>query len=136
MPAFLVVPYNDIWALKAALEAVSPILWHYGGADSGVRPGVVVPDQWISTPVPRLLHKHNALLICDEVRWVRTASCTRCVEIGLSEEVECRFSALFLDCCVRDGSALFYAIHCCDSAYALLCAIAATLSCTAAVEIS
>eukprot|EP00887_Chlorella_sp_A99_P001088 scaffold14.g1088.t1 len=83
MPGFEVIPYDDIPALQAKLESDPNIVAFMVEPIQG-EAGVVVPQARISAgdgPVgewamldgylkraQELLHKHNALLICDEVQ--------------------------------------------------------------------
>ena len=63
-----IIPYNDIGALRSALEA-------HGTKTAGflVEPiqgeaGIVVPDEDYLREVRALCDKHNVLLICDEIQ--------------------------------------------------------------------
>lgn len=67
MPGFENIPYNDVGALKAALEADPNIVAYMVEPIQG-EAGVVVPDDGYLRQCQELLHKHNALLICDEVQ--------------------------------------------------------------------
>jgi ornithine--oxo-acid transaminase len=67
MPGFEVIPYNDLHALQVALEADPNIVAFFVEPIQG-EAGVVVPDAGYLTKCKELLHKHGALLICDEVQ--------------------------------------------------------------------
>ena len=62
-----VIPYNDIPALEAALEADPNIVAFMVEPIQG-EAGVVVPDGGYLARAHALLRKHNALLIADEVQ--------------------------------------------------------------------
>lgn len=66
MPGYEIIPYNDLQALEQAVQdphtaafLVEPI---QGEA------GVVVPDEGYLKGAQEICHKHNVLLICDEVQ--------------------------------------------------------------------
>lgn len=67
MPGFSTIPYNDLTALKAALEQDPNIVAYMVEPIQG-EAGVVVPDEGYLKAAQELLHAHNALLICDEVQ--------------------------------------------------------------------
>ncbi|KXZ48305.1 hypothetical protein GPECTOR_29g8 [Gonium pectorale] len=67
MPGFEVIPYNDLAALQAKLEADPHIVAFMVEPIQG-EAGVVVPDPGYLSGAHRLLKKHNALLIADEVQ--------------------------------------------------------------------
>ena len=72
MPGFATIPYNDLTALKAALEQDPNIVAFMVEPIQG-EAGVVVPEDGYLKAAQDLLHAHNALLICDEVQ---TGACT------------------------------------------------------------
>lgn len=72
MPGFATIPYNDLTALKAALEQDSNIVAFMVEPIQG-EAGVVVPEDGYLKAAQDMLHAHNALLICDEVQ---TGACT------------------------------------------------------------
>ncbi|MEW5304606.1 MAG: hypothetical protein WDW36_007206 [Sanguina aurantia] len=67
MPGFENIPYNDLPALQAALEANPNIVGYMVEPIQG-EAGVVVPDDGYLKAAHELLKKHRALLICDEVQ--------------------------------------------------------------------
>jgi len=67
MPGFEIIPYNDLGALKSALEADPNIAAFMVEPIQG-EAGVVVPDDGYLREAKALLQKHNALLIADEVQ--------------------------------------------------------------------
>lgn len=67
MPGFEMIPYNDVAALKAKLESNPNIVGYFVEPIQG-EAGVVVPDDGYLSECHKLLKKHNALLICDEVQ--------------------------------------------------------------------
>ncbi|EFN56647.1 hypothetical protein CHLNCDRAFT_57535 [Chlorella variabilis] len=67
MPGFEVIPYNDLPALQAKLESDPNIVAFMVEPIQG-EAGVVVPDDGYLKKAQELLHKHNALLIADEVQ--------------------------------------------------------------------
>jgi len=67
MPGFEIIPYNDLGALKAALEADPNIVAFMVEPIQG-EAGVVVPDDGYLKGAKELLKAHNALLIADEVQ--------------------------------------------------------------------
>jgi len=67
MPGFETIPYNDLGALEAALEADPNIVAFMVEPIQG-EAGVVVPDDGYLAGAHALLKKHNALLIADEVQ--------------------------------------------------------------------
>ncbi|PSC75752.1 Ornithine mitochondrial [Micractinium conductrix] len=67
MPGFEVIPYNDIPALQAKLESDPNIVAFMVEPIQG-EAGVVVPQDGYLKKAQELLHKHNALLIADEVQ--------------------------------------------------------------------
>ena len=67
VPGFEVIPYNDLAALEAKLDADKNIVAFMVEPIQG-EAGVVVPDAGYLKKAQQLLHKHNALLIADEVR--------------------------------------------------------------------
>mmetsp|Transcript_5672 Transcript_5672/g.12543 ORF Transcript_5672/g.12543 Transcript_5672/m.12543 type:complete len:447 (-) Transcript_5672:645-1985(-) len=67
MPGFEVIPYNDLSALQSKLEADPTIVAFMVEPIQG-EAGVVVPDEGYLRKAQQLLHKHNALLIADEVQ--------------------------------------------------------------------
>lgn len=67
MPGFEVIPYDDIPALQAKLESDPNIVAFMVEPIQG-EAGVVVPQDGYLKKAQELLHKHNALLICDEVQ--------------------------------------------------------------------
>ncbi|GIL60235.1 hypothetical protein Vafri_14875 [Volvox africanus] len=67
MPGFEVIPYNDLAALQEKLESDPHIVAFMVEPIQG-EAGVVVPDSGYLTSAHRLLKKHNALLIADEVQ--------------------------------------------------------------------
>ena len=66
MPGFENIPYNDLAALEAKLEGDKNIVAFMVEPIQG-EAGVVVPDDGYLKKAQQLLHKHNALLIADEV---------------------------------------------------------------------
>ena len=64
---FEVIPYDDVGALQRALEADQNIAAFMVEPIQG-EAGVVVPEDGYLRRCQELLHKHNALLICDEVQ--------------------------------------------------------------------
>lgn len=71
MPGFDIIPYNDLPALQAKLESDPNVVAFMVEPIQG-EAGVVVPDEGYLREAHRLLRKHNALLIADEVqtgRW-------------------------------------------------------------------
>lgn len=66
MPGFENIPYNDLGALEAKLEADKNIVAFMVEPIQG-EAGVVVPDEGYLKKAHELLRKHNALLIADEV---------------------------------------------------------------------
>mmetsp|Transcript_5519 Transcript_5519/g.9590 ORF Transcript_5519/g.9590 Transcript_5519/m.9590 type:complete len:454 (-) Transcript_5519:507-1868(-) len=67
MPGFENIPYNDLGALKAKLESDPNIVGFMVEPIQG-EAGVVVPDDGYLREAQKLLHKHKALLIADEVQ--------------------------------------------------------------------
>jgi ornithine--oxo-acid transaminase len=67
MPGFATIPYNDLTALKSALEEDPNIVAFMVEPIQG-EAGVIVPDDGYLKAAQELLHAHNALLICDEVQ--------------------------------------------------------------------
>lgn len=67
MPGFEIIPYNDVSALKAKLESDPNIIAFMVEPIQG-EAGVVVPCDGYLKECQELLHKHNALLIADEVQ--------------------------------------------------------------------
>ena len=67
MPGFEVIPYNDVDALKKKLESDPNIVAFMVEPIQG-EAGVVVPADGYLKECQQLLHKHNALLIADEVQ--------------------------------------------------------------------
>ena len=67
MPGFENIPFDDTAALEAALEANPNIVAFMVEPIQG-EAGVVVPREGYLAECQRLLRKHNALLICDEVQ--------------------------------------------------------------------
>ena len=67
MPGFETIPYNDLQALEQKLESDKNIVAFMVEPIQG-EAGVVVPDEGYLRKAQQLLHKHNALLIADEVR--------------------------------------------------------------------
>nr|QKY14910.1 ornithine transaminase (OAT) [Polytomella parva] len=67
MPGFESIPYNDLDALRAALEADPNIVAFMVEPIQG-EAGVVVPQEGYLKEAKKLLEKHNALLIADEVQ--------------------------------------------------------------------
>ncbi|KAL6777819.1 OTA1 [Auxenochlorella protothecoides x Auxenochlorella symbiontica] len=67
MPGFEIIPYNDLGALEAALEADPNIVAFMVEPIQG-EAGVVVPDPGYLAKAKALLQKHRALLIADEVQ--------------------------------------------------------------------
>ncbi|KAK9826410.1 hypothetical protein WJX81_000963 [Elliptochloris bilobata] len=67
MPGFETIPYNDLGALEAALEADPNIVAFMVEPIQG-EAGVVVPDPGYLSGAHALLRRHNALLIADEVQ--------------------------------------------------------------------
>lgn len=67
MPGLDIIPYNDIPALEAALEADPNIVAFMVEPIQG-EAGVVIPDADYLTRAKEVLHRHNALLIADEVQ--------------------------------------------------------------------
>ena len=65
MPGFENIPYNDLAALEAKLEADKNIVAFMVEPIQG-EAGVVVPDEGYLKKAQQLLHKHKALLIADE----------------------------------------------------------------------
>lgn len=67
MPGFEIIPYNDVGALKAKLEADPNIVAFMVEPIQG-EAGVVVPNDGYLNECKALLQKHKALLIADEVQ--------------------------------------------------------------------
>jgi len=67
MPGFEIIPYNDLGALKAKLEADPNIVAFMVEPIQG-EAGVVVPDEGYLREAKKLLNQHKALLIADEVQ--------------------------------------------------------------------
>ncbi|KAI3426946.1 hypothetical protein D9Q98_006890 [Chlorella vulgaris] len=67
MPGFEIIPYNDLEALQQKLEADPNIVAFMVEPIQG-EAGVVVPQDGYLKKAQELLHKHNALLISDEVQ--------------------------------------------------------------------
>jgi ornithine--oxo-acid transaminase len=67
MPGFGVVPYNDLPALESALKADPNIVAFMVEPIQG-EAGVVVPQDGYLKEAQKLLKKHGALLIADEVQ--------------------------------------------------------------------
>ncbi|EFJ42127.1 ornithine transaminase [Volvox carteri f. nagariensis] len=67
MPGFEVIPYNDLKALQDKLESDPNVVAFMVEPIQG-EAGVVVPDEGYLSSAHRLLRKHNALLIADEVQ--------------------------------------------------------------------
>lgn len=67
MPGFECIPYNDLPALEAKLQSDPSIVAFMVEPIQG-EAGVVVPNQGYLKKAQELLHKHNALLIADEVQ--------------------------------------------------------------------
>jgi ornithine--oxo-acid transaminase len=67
MPGFDSIPYNDLPALKSALEADPNVVAFMVEPIQG-EAGVVVPDDGYLSGAHALLKKHRALLIADEVQ--------------------------------------------------------------------
>lgn len=67
MPGFEIIPYNDLKALEAKLEEDKNIVAFMVEPIQG-EAGVVVPQDNYLKNAQQLLHKHNALLIADEVQ--------------------------------------------------------------------
>lgn len=67
MPGFESIPYNDLPALKAALEADPHVVAFMVEPIQG-EAGVVVPDAGYLSGAHALLKEHRALLIADEVQ--------------------------------------------------------------------
>mmetsp|Transcript_26917 Transcript_26917/g.75845 ORF Transcript_26917/g.75845 Transcript_26917/m.75845 type:complete len:445 (-) Transcript_26917:245-1579(-) len=88
MPGFEVIPYNDIPALKAALEADPNIAAFMVEPIQG-EAGVVVPDDGYLSEAHALLKKHNALLIADEVQTglCRTGKMLACDYDGVKPDI-------------------------------------------------
>ena len=62
------LPYNDISALKSALEAHGPKVAAFLVEPIQGEAGIVVPDDSYLKEVKDLCTKHNVLLICDEIQ--------------------------------------------------------------------
>lgn len=62
------LPYNDIPALEAALEAHGPQIAGFLVEPIQGEAGIVVPDNSYLGEVRRLCTKHNVLFICDEIQ--------------------------------------------------------------------
>ncbi|KAI7836476.1 hypothetical protein COHA_009693 [Chlorella ohadii] len=67
MPGFEVIPYDDVGALQQKLEEDPNIVAFMVEPIQG-EAGVVVPQDGYLKRCQELLHKHNALLIADEVQ--------------------------------------------------------------------
>lgn len=67
MPGFEIIPYNDVSALTAKLEADPNIVAYMVEPIQG-EAGVVVPEDGYLKQCKEVLTKHNALLIADEVQ--------------------------------------------------------------------
>ncbi|EIE19712.1 ornithine transaminase [Coccomyxa subellipsoidea C-169] len=67
MPGFEVIPYNDLKALEAKLEADPNIVAFMVEPIQG-EAGIVIPDPGYLAGAQKLLKEHNALLIADEVQ--------------------------------------------------------------------
>ncbi|GFH15472.1 ornithine transaminase, partial [Haematococcus lacustris] len=83
MPGFETIPYNDLAALEAALQKDPNIVAFMGEA------GVVVPQDGYMRSAQQLLHKHNALLIADEVQTglCRTGRMLACDWDGIKPDI-------------------------------------------------
>ena len=68
MPGFQNVPYNDVPALRAALEAGGGRVVAFMVEPIQGEAGVVVPDDGYLAACHAVLKEHNALLIADEVQ--------------------------------------------------------------------
>eukprot|EP01096_Ripella_sp_DP13-Kostka_P009813 TRINITY_DN3781_c0_g1_i1.p1 TRINITY_DN3781_c0_g1~~TRINITY_DN3781_c0_g1_i1.p1 ORF type:complete len:536 (+),score=214.81 TRINITY_DN3781_c0_g1_i1:242-1609(+) len=66
-PGFELIPYNDIEALRKALEANPNVAAFYVEPVQG-EAGVIVPDAGYLTQVRQLCTKHNVLFIADEIQ--------------------------------------------------------------------
>ncbi|KAI9818074.1 MAG: ornithine aminotransferase [Pycnora praestabilis] len=62
------LPYNDIPALKSALEAHGPKTAAFLVEPIQGEAGIVVPDENYLKEAKQLCEKHNVLLICDEIQ--------------------------------------------------------------------
>eukprot|EP00798_Chlamydomonas_sp_ICE-L_P009070 gene9070-16196_t len=67
MPGFECIPYNDLNALREKLENDKNIVAFMVEPIQG-EAGVVVPQDGYLREAQKMLHKHNALLIADEVQ--------------------------------------------------------------------
>lgn len=62
------IPYNDIPALRSALEAHGPNTAGFLVEPIQGEAGIVVPDETYLQEVRALCDEHNVLLICDEIQ--------------------------------------------------------------------
>ena len=62
------IPYNDIEALRSALEAHGPKVAAFLVEPIQGEAGIVVPDENYLKEVRALCDKHNVLMICDEIQ--------------------------------------------------------------------
>lgn len=67
MPGFDIIPYNDLPALETKLKEDPNIVAFMVEPIQG-EAGVVIPSDGYLAEAQKLLHKHNALLIADEVQ--------------------------------------------------------------------
>jgi len=67
VPGFSQIPYNDVGALQAALEADPNVAAFMVEPIQG-EAGVIIPDEGYMAAVGRLCRKHRVLLIADEVQ--------------------------------------------------------------------
>jgi ornithine--oxo-acid transaminase len=88
VPGFENIPYNDLSALQAKLEADPNIVAFMVEPIQG-EAGVVVPDAGYLTGAKKLLKQHNALLIADEVQTglCRTGKMLCCDHEGVRPDI-------------------------------------------------
>ncbi|KAL6751670.1 ornithine transaminase [Haematococcus lacustris] len=88
MPGFETIPYNDLAALEAALQKDPNIVAFMVEPIQG-EAGVVVPQDGYMRSAQQLLHKHNALLIADEVQTglCRTGRMLACDWDGIKPDI-------------------------------------------------
>ncbi len=67
LPGFEIIPYNNLSAIKEALQTDPDICAFLVEPIQG-EAGVIVPDQGYLSAVKKLCQKHNMLLLCDEIQ--------------------------------------------------------------------
>lgn len=88
MPNFEIIPYNDLNALERKLESDPNIVAYMVEPIQG-EAGVVIPSEGYMRHARDLLHKHNALLIADEVQTglCRTGKMLACDHDGIKPDI-------------------------------------------------